>query len=109
MRSALAEGERAPVIDPVCITQPRALSSPGSTGEHGRAGDEARPKRTSYAPPVPEVAPVLGLAETTVKSHLSSTFRKLGVRSRSEAAALVLDAQSGLGLGVLTISDGGEG
>ena len=56
-----------------------------------------------------EIARKLHLAETTVKSHLSSTFRKLGVRSRSEAAALVLDAQSGLGLGVLTISDGGEG
>lgn len=56
-----------------------------------------------------EIARKLHLAETTVKSHLSSTFRKLGVRSRSEAAALVLDGQSGLGLGVLTISDGGEG
>jgi DNA-binding NarL/FixJ family response regulator len=53
-----------------------------------------------------EIARKLHLAETTVKSHLSSTFRKLGVRSRSEAAALVLDADSGLGLGVLSISDG---
>jgi DNA-binding NarL/FixJ family response regulator len=55
-----------------------------------------------------EIARKLHLAETTVKSHLSSTFRKLGVRSRSEAAALVLDAESGLGLGVLSISDGGN-
>jgi DNA-binding NarL/FixJ family response regulator len=53
-----------------------------------------------------EIAGKLHLAETTVKSHLSSVFRKLGVRSRSEAAALVLDANSGLGLGVLSISDG---
>jgi DNA-binding NarL/FixJ family response regulator len=53
-----------------------------------------------------EIARKLHLAETTVKSHLSSTFRKLGVRSRSEAASLVLDADSGLGLGILSISDG---
>jgi DNA-binding NarL/FixJ family response regulator len=51
-----------------------------------------------------EIARKLHLAETTVKSHLSSSFRKLGVRSRSEAAALVLDADSGLGVGILTIS-----
>jgi DNA-binding NarL/FixJ family response regulator len=55
-----------------------------------------------------EIARKLHLAETTVKSHLSSVFRKLGVRSRSEAAARVLDANSGLGLGVLSISDGAE-
>jgi len=53
-----------------------------------------------------EIARKLHLAETTVKSHLSSAFRKLGVRSRSEAAALVLDPDSGLGLGILSISDG---
>jgi DNA-binding NarL/FixJ family response regulator len=55
-----------------------------------------------------EIARKLHLAETTVKSHLSSAFRKLGVRSRSQAAALVLDAGNGLGLGILTLSGGDE-
>jgi DNA-binding NarL/FixJ family response regulator len=38
-----------------------------------------------------EIGQQLFLAESTVKSHLSSAFTKLGVRSRSEAAALILD------------------
>jgi DNA-binding NarL/FixJ family response regulator len=44
-----------------------------------------------------EVAGRLYLSESTVKSHLSSSFRKLGVSSRAEAAAVVLDPDSGLG------------
>lgn len=43
-----------------------------------------------------EIACRLFLSESTVKSHLSSSFRKLGVSSRSEAAAVVLDADNGL-------------
>lgn len=50
-----------------------------------------------------EIATKLFLAESTVKSHLSSAFAKLGVASRSEAAAVILDPQSGVGLGILTI------
>jgi DNA-binding NarL/FixJ family response regulator len=50
-----------------------------------------------------EIAAKLFLAESTVKSHLSSAFAKLGVSSRSEAATLILDPQSGAGLGILTI------
>jgi DNA-binding CsgD family transcriptional regulator len=40
-----------------------------------------------------EIAERLYLAESTVKRHLSSTFRRLGVRSRREAAAAVIGAQ----------------
>lgn len=46
-----------------------------------------------------EIADRLFLSESTVKSHLSSGFRKLGVSSRAEAAAVVLDPESGLVVG----------
>ena len=47
-----------------------------------------------------EVAAQLFLAESTVKSHLSSAFSKLGVASRNEAAAVVLDPVRARGLGM---------
>lgn len=55
-----------------------------------------------------QIARRLFLAESTVKSHLSSIFVKLGVASRKEAAARILDPDEGLGMGVLGISDGGS-
>jgi DNA-binding NarL/FixJ family response regulator len=46
-----------------------------------------------------EIAERLFLSESTVKSHLSSSFRKLRVSSRAEAAAAVLDPDTGLVIG----------
>jgi DNA-binding NarL/FixJ family response regulator len=50
-----------------------------------------------------EIASKLYLAESTVKSHLSSVFSKLGVCSRHEAAARILDPRGGLSLGELGV------
>lgn len=47
-----------------------------------------------------QISEKLFLAESTVKGHLSSTFDKLGVNSRSEAAALILDPRAAEGAGI---------
>lgn len=47
-----------------------------------------------------QIADQLYLAESTVKSHLSSAFSKLGVSSRSEAATVIVDPVRGRGLGI---------
>jgi DNA-binding CsgD family transcriptional regulator len=51
-----------------------------------------------------EIARKLFVTESNVKNHLSSAFQKLGVKSRSAAAELILDHESGLGTGILRIS-----
>jgi DNA-binding NarL/FixJ family response regulator len=53
-----------------------------------------------------EIAHTLFLAESTVKTHLSSAFRKIDARSRSEAVARIQDRDSGFDLGVAALADG---
>ncbi len=50
-----------------------------------------------------EIAGKLHVTEATIKSHLSSAYRKLGVRSRHEATDVILSNRR-LGLGILTLS-----
>jgi DNA-binding NarL/FixJ family response regulator len=51
-----------------------------------------------------EIARQLHLTESTVKSHLTGAYRKLGVASRAEAADRLLDPTAGLGTGILTLT-----
>ena len=51
-----------------------------------------------------EIANKLYISESTVKSHLHTAYRKLGVRSRGEAARLITDPVEGLGTGILAIT-----
>jgi len=48
-----------------------------------------------------QIADRLYLAESTVKTHLSSAFEKIDARSRAEAAALILDPDEGLAHAIL--------
>jgi DNA-binding NarL/FixJ family response regulator len=52
-----------------------------------------------------EIARKLYVTESTIKSHLSSAFSKLGARTRSDATSLILDEATGFGTGILAISE----
>jgi DNA-binding CsgD family transcriptional regulator len=45
---------------------------------------------------VPEVAPVLGISETTVKTHLQHVFEKTGVSRQADLVKLVAGFMSPL-------------
>jgi len=51
-----------------------------------------------------EIGQRLFLAESTVKYHLYSLYGKLGVKTRKEATAMVLDPRTGLSLGVMNVT-----
>lgn len=50
-----------------------------------------------------QIADELYLAESTVKTHLSSAFAKLDTSSRAEVTDLILDPEEGRGLGILSV------
>jgi two-component system nitrate/nitrite response regulator NarP len=52
-----------------------------------------------------QIADELYLAESTVKTHLSSAFTKLDAHSRAEVTELILDPDEGRGLGILSAVD----
>jgi ATP/maltotriose-dependent transcriptional regulator MalT len=51
------------------------------------------------------IAEELDIAEVTVKRHLANVYRKIGVRSRSEAVRMALMEQW-IGIGEITSVDG---
>lgn len=51
-----------------------------------------------------EIAEKLLLAQSTVKSHLSSAFAKLGIRSRKEVAALLQDPEQAQSVGLVGLN-----
>lgn len=81
------------------VTEPAEAELPESLlGLSGRQLDVLR--LLIEGKPNKEICRMMGLSESTVKTHLSATFRKLNVSSRTQAVVAV--ARAGVALGPLS-------
>jgi DNA-binding NarL/FixJ family response regulator len=90
---ALAPAIRAVVAGLVCVSRVtrRFLAKPAFSHRERQVLDLLVAGLTNA-----QIAERLYLSESTVKSHLASAFAKLGVRSRKDATAILLDPDEGL-------------
>jgi DNA-binding NarL/FixJ family response regulator len=102
IETALAPALRATCLGLVCL--PRV--APGSATETLSNREKQVLGMLIMGFTNAEIGRRLFVAESTVKSHVSSAYMKIGVRSRKDAAALILDPDEGLGTGILAISPG---
>jgi DNA-binding NarL/FixJ family response regulator len=88
IETALAPTVRAVACDQIAIPEPMrsVVERPALSYREKQVLSMAAQGYTNY-----QIAAELFLAESTVKSHLSSIFQKLRVHSRSEAAAMLAD------------------
>ena len=99
---ALAPAVRAVVAGLVCVPRVtrRLVAKPAFSHRERQVLDLLVAGMTNA-----QIAERLYLSESTVKSHVASAFAKLGVRSRKDATAIVLDPAEGLiGIALTTAS-----
>jgi DNA-binding NarL/FixJ family response regulator len=101
-QTTLAPTIRAVIAGQVCVPQAmhRQLDRPAFSYREKQVLELVARGMTNS-----QIAQRLFLAESTVKTHLSTGFRKLGVRSRKDAAAIVLDPDLRIGYGLFTVPD----
>lgn len=116
LRKALIAGARGIVLEPeledALAPTVRAIAA-GQLAVPSRLGRQIAPRPLSHREKQilslvvlgltnREIAHRLYLAESTIKTHLSSAFRKIDARSRAEAVARLQDPELGYGMVLLT-------
>ena len=81
----------------------RASSAPASNGPPSPTASARSWRSSRRGLTNSEIAERLLLAQSTVKSHLSSAFTKLGIRSRKEVTALLLDPEQAQSVGLIGV------